>query len=184
MKSLCLSPYKKAGKHSPHAPDALLHPSELSALCLTASNWQPNAFPLSQNIQDDLKHDPPTDTVSAQKGTCSLQQLFAYLLLSCSMVIFFLALVWWTSQLGPGVVAQSSKKRTDPRASFPFSLPAVFSFFLFYFFSFLFWLTQGWSKGAYLINPFQTGRLCNFITGQNYYEQLKLEILFDTKKFI
>lgn len=184
MKSLCLSPYKKAGKHSPtHPPDALLHQSEMSALHLIASIWQPNALPLSPNIQDDLKHHPPTDTVSAQKGTCCLQQLFAYLLLTCSMAIFFLPLVWWTSQLGPGVVAQSSKKRTDPRASFPFSLPCCVLFFLF-FFSFLFWLTQGWSKGAYLIYPFQTGRLCNFITGQNYYEQLKPEILFDTKKFI
>lgn len=148
MKSFCLSPYKKAGKHSPpHPPDALLHPSELSALCLTASIWQPNAFPLSQNIQDDLKHDPPTDTVSAQKGTCCLQQLFAYLLLSCSMVTFFLPLVWWTSQLGPGVVAQSSKKHTDPRASFPFSLPAVFSFLLFYFFPFFTGLHKGGAKG-------------------------------------
>lgn len=151
----------------------------MSALCLIAASGSQMLSPLSQNMQDELKHYAPTDTVSAQKGTCCLQQLFAYLLLSCSMAIFFLPLVWWASQLGPDVVAQSSKKRTDPRASFPFSLPCCVLFFFFFF-----WLAQGWSKGAYLINPFQTGRLCNFITGQNYYEQLELEILFDTEKFI
>jgi len=54
---------------------------------------------------------------------CCLQQLFVYLLLSCSMTIFFLPLVWWTSQVGPEVVTQSSEQHTDPRGSFPFSLP-------------------------------------------------------------
>lgn len=86
--------------------------------------------PLSQNMQDELKHYPPTDTVSAQKGTCCLQQLFAYLLLLCSMAIFFLPLVWWTSQLGPDVVTkQRETYRSKSQFSFLFALLRVLFFF-------------------------------------------------------
>lgn len=128
--------------------------------------------PLSQNMQDELKHYPLRDTVSAQKGTCFVQQPFSYLLLSCSMSIFFLPLVWLTSQLGPDVVKHGSEKHTKLKRQFSFLfalLCSVFFQFVFCLFGwFLFCLSQGWSKEVYLINPFQTGRLWRFITRQNY----------------
>lgn len=106
--------------------------------------------PLSQNMQNELKHYLPTDTASAQRGMCWLQQLFACLLLSSSMAVFFLPLVWWTFQLGPDGVTQSSEKCADPRSTFPSLCPAVFS--LFFFFSSP--LHKGGAKGHIWLNLF------------------------------
>lgn len=134
---------------------------------------------LSQNMQDELKHYPPTDSKCTEGNMLLTATLCLFVVVMLhGYILFTFGLVDFP--VGTWCSYTSSEKRTDPRASFPFSLPCC----VFFFFFFLFWLTQGWSKGAYLINPFQTGRLCKSITGQNYYEQLKLEILFDTEKCI
>lgn len=152
----------------------------MSGLFLIASIWQPNALSLV------TEHAEWVETLSTNRHskctegnvliTATLCMFVVVILHGCILFTFglvdFPVGTWWS------YTKQWEMCRS--KIHFSFSLPCcVLSFFFF-----LFSLAQGWSKGAYLIKPFHTGRLCNLITGQNYYEQLKLEIFFDTEKCI
>lgn len=75
------------------------------------------------------------------------------------------------SQVRHDVVTHSGEKHTAPRSSFPFPLPChVLSLFSFFPLSLSSGLHMGGAKEHKLINPFQTGRFCSFITGQNSFK--------------